>query len=389
MDTRIVTNDLDARSYDIYIGAGLLFRIADFIPHELEGREVFIVTDKSVGNFATTIRDGIAAAGAARVEIFPLAAGEQAKAFDHVEALSHWLLQNGVSRGSLLLAVGGGVIGDLTGFCASIILRGIPYIQVPTTLLAQVDSSVGGKTGINTKFGKNLIGSFYQPAVVIADTDTLATLPRRELLAGYAEIAKYGLINDSGFFNWLENNGENVCALNKEAITQAIESSVKAKVTIVQADEKEETGQRALLNFGHTFGHALETAAGYDGRLLHGEAVAIGMCMAFDLSVRLGLCSAEDRDRAERHLTKIGLPTRAAFIDPPLGAGPKELLEIMKRDKKAVGGKMRFVVTSGIGQAFLSDDVPEQTVLEVLKDSLGAPATQGGRGRWKSVFSSR
>jgi 3-dehydroquinate synthase len=387
METRIVTIDLDTRSYDIYIGAGLLFRIADFIPQELEGRSLFIVTDQSVKSTAFEIQSLLKDAGVARAEIFQLEAGEQAKSFDHLEKLCQWLLKNNVARNSLLLAVGGGVIGDLTGFAASVIMRGVPYIQIPTTLLAQVDSSVGGKTAINMPEGKNMVGTFHQPSAVIADIDTLKTLPKRQFLAGYAEIVKYGLINDSGFFNWLENNGRQVCAGEKEALTHAIEVSVKAKAAIVQSDEKEETGQRALLNLGHTFGHALETAAGYDGRLLHGEAVSIGMCMAFDLSSRMNLCPRENYQRVERHLSDVGLPTRAAFIEPSLKTSVDDLIDLMKRDKKSSGGRMRFVVPGGIGHTYLSDDVPEEIVREVVKDSLGAP--QGQKGRWKSVFSSR
>jgi 3-dehydroquinate synthase len=232
--------------------------------------------------------------------------------------------------------------------------------------------------------GKNMVGSFYQPAAVIADTETLKTLPKRELLAGYAEVVKYGLINDAQFFAWLENNGRSVCALEKDALTHAIEASVKSKATIVQNDEREEIGQRALLNLGHTFGHALETAAGYDGRLLHGEAIAIGMCMAFDLSSRMGLCSREDYDRIERHFMEVGLPTSAAFIQPTLNITPDQLIEIMRRDKKAKSGKMRFIVARGIGHSFLSDDVKSDIVRDVLRDSL---ATDISREKTKSAFS--
>ncbi len=371
MDTRIVTIDLDARSYDIYIGGGLLYRIADLVPQDLEGREIFLVTDRHVQSYANAIKDVLAQAAVSRTEIFTLEPGEATKSFDQTEKLCSWLLQNGVNRKSLIIAVGGGVVGDLAGFCATVILRGIPFIQVPTTLLAQVDSSVGGKTGINTKLGKNMVGSFYQPTAVIADTETLKTLPPRELLAGYAEIVKYGLINDATFFAWLETNGANVVALDPAAITHAVEMSVKSKATIVQNDEREESGQRALLNLGHTFGHALETAAGYDGRILHGEAVAIGMCMAFDLSSRMELCPRQDYERVVEHFTNVGLPTHAAFINPALKATPDELIDIMRRDKKAAGGKMRFVVASRIGDAHLSDDIPENLVRDVLQESFG------------------
>jgi 3-dehydroquinate synthase len=257
---------------------------------------------------------------------------------------------------------------------------------VPTTLLAQVDSSVGGKTGINMKQGKNLVGSFYQPAAVIADIETLKTLPRRELLAGYAEIVKYGIIGDIGFFDWLEENGKHVCDLDEDAMSYAIEASVKAKARTVQVDEKEQGGVRALLNFGHTFGHALETAAKYDGRLLHGEAVAIGTVMAFDLSSRMGLCPRSDYERIEQHFLDIGLPTRASFIEPAITLTIDGLIDIMRHDKKASGGKMKFILARTIGDAFVSGDVPEQLVRDVLKDSLGQDGA-GTKGRWKSAFS--
>lgn len=386
METKIVTIDLDVISYDIYIGSGLLYRIPDFVPSELKGRSVFVVADNSVRNYAETVRSMLQQAGAGRVEVNFLKSGEKTKSFDQAEKLINWFLSHHINRNSLVFAIGGGVIGDITGFCASVVMRGVKYVQVPTTLLSQVDSSVGGKTGINTKHGKNLVGTFYQPSAVIADIGTLKSLPRRELLAGYAEVAKYGLINDSGFFNWLEENGAAVCNLEEEAVTYAIETSVQAKARIVQADEKE-TGLRALLNLGHTFGHALEAAAKFDGRLIHGEAVAIGIVMAFDLSSRMGLCKREDYERVEEHFTKIGLPTRASFIDPQLSLGVDGLLDIMKLDKKAESGKMKFIVANGIGECFVSGDVPEQLVRDVLKDSLGSD-TKGSKGRWKLAFSS-
>jgi 3-dehydroquinate synthase len=285
-----------------------------------------------------------------------------------------------------VLAVGGGVIGDLTGFCASIAMRGVPYIQIPTSLLAQVDSSVGGKTGINTPQGKNLVGSFYQPAAVIIDIETLKTLPKRELLAGYAEVLKYGLIQDAKFFNWLNaGNGEKICNLDQAAIIHAVELSCKAKADVVEADEQER-GRRALLNLGHTFGHALEAEAGYNGTLLHGEGVAIGMLMAFELSYRMGLCPQEDVEALESHLQSIGLPTHASYIDG-LATDVNSLITVMKRDKKVVHDKMVFVLVNGIGQAFLNDSVPEDLVRDVLRDSLGGE-TKEAKGQWSSTFSS-
>lgn len=385
MQTRIVTIDLGPRSYDIFIGAGILYRLGDFLNEPLEGRAVFIVCDKNVGPLAERLYAILKQNGAARCELHALPAGEKTKSFSHVEKLTSWMLSQGIARGSLVIALGGGVIGDLAGFCASIVMRGVAFVQIPTTLLSQVDSSVGGKTGINTAHGKNLIGTFYQPASVVIDTDTLKTLPRRELLAGYAEIVKYGLIRDAGFFHWLEENGEQVCGLRGEPLLQAIETSVKIKGRIVTQDETE-SGQRALLNFGHTFGHALETAARYDGRLLHGEAVAIGMIMALDLSVRMGICDSADLERAEAHFIRMGLPTRAVNITPALNCSLEALLDIMGRDKKTVNGKMRFVLATRIGDAFISDDVPENLVQDVIVNSFGGDM-KGQKGRWRSTFS--
>ncbi len=385
MDTRIVTIDLDTRTYDIYIGSALLFRINDFMPEDLHGRGVFIVTDKNVEPYAQRIEKLLRDDGGAKTNLITLPAGEKTKSFEYVEKVSTFFLENGINRDSLVLAVGGGVIGDLTGFCASIAMRGVKYIQIPTTLLSQVDSSVGGKTGINTKQGKNLVGSFYQPQAVIADLETLKTLPKRELLAGYAEVVKYGLIRNAGFFNWLEQNYQRVLDLDEEALTYILEVSCKAKSEMVEADEREH-GARALLNLGHTFGHALEAAAGYNGDLLHGEAVAIGTVMAFNLSLRMKLCSDEDVLRVISHYEAVGLPTRAAYIDS-LSTSVDDLIEIMKRDKKVKDGKMVFVVADGIGEALLRNDVSEKFVRSVLKESLGGEKKEG-KGRWSSAFSS-
>ena len=393
METKIVTINLDARAYDIFIGHSLLFRINDFIPQDLDGRTVFIVTDKNVEPYATRVQNLISENGAKACELKVLPPGEKTKSFKYVEDVCTWMLDRGLSRDSLVIAIGGGVIGDLTGFCASIAMRGVSYLQVPTTLLSQVDSSVGGKTGINTAQGKNLVGTFYQPSAVVADIETLDTLPRRELLAGYAEVVKYGLIEDVGFFNWLEENGHRVCDLDKEAVSYALEVSCKAKAAVVQTDELEQ-GRRALLNLGHTFGHALEVESGYNGCLLHGEAVAIGMVMAFDLSYRMGLCSQDDVDRVEQHLAAMGLPTRADAVEA-LSTSVDSLIAAMGHDKKIKDGKLVFVLVNGIGEAFLNDDVPADLVRDVLRESLGGEnkttqkgITGGIKGRWKSAFSS-
>jgi 3-dehydroquinate synthase len=385
MSTTLTTIDLGKRSYDIAIGKGLLFGVADQIPFDLDNKSIFIVTDENVKDYAISIANAVKESGAARVETKILPAGEATKSFAQYESLCEWLLEKNINRDSVLIAVGGGVIGDLGGFAASTIMRGVSFIQVPTTLLAQVDSSVGGKTGINSKHGKNLIGAFYQPRAVIADIETLKTLPKRELLAGYAEIVKYGLINDTPFFEWLEENGDKVCALNPQAITHAIKTSVEAKAAIVESDEREK-GVRALLNLGHTFGHALEAVARYDGRLLHGEAVAIGTIMAFDLSARMGLCAQEDLERVEQHFINMGLPTRAAYIQPALATNAEEILHHMAKDKKAAGGKIKFILVRGIGDAFVTDNVPQDILESVIKDSLLAEISNI-KEKWTSAFS--
>lgn len=388
MPTNILTIDLDTRSYDIYIGKALLFRINDFLPEEVIGKSVFIVTDKNVDQYAQHIEGILRDEGGASVHKIVLPAGERTKSFSHVEQVCSFFLDNRIHRSSLVMAVGGGVIGDLAGFCASVAMRGVPYIQVPTTLLSQVDSSVGGKTGINTAQGKNLVGSFYQPKAVIADIETLQTLPKRELLAGYAEVVKYGLIRDAGFFQWLEKHYERVLALDEEALAHIIGVSCEAKAEVVQADEQEH-GQRALLNLGHTFGHALEAAAGYDGILLHGEAVAIGTVIAYNLGQQMGTCDEEDVERVIAHFEAVGLPTRAAYVDA-LETSVDALMEIMRGDKKVKDGQMHFVVPNGIGEASVRSDVDAAMVRSVLIESLGGEvkekSTKGGQ--WASTFSS-
>lgn len=359
--------ELGERSYDILVGPGLLAQAGAYLRPLLKEDRVFIVTDETVaglhlnGLMATLNADGI--------ETTPivLPVGEQTKDFTHLEFLTDRLLDAQVERRSMLLALGGGVIGDLTGFAASLTLRGIDFVQIPTTLLAQVDSAVGGKTGINTRKGKNLLGSFYQPRLVLSDTATLATLPRRELLAGYAEIVKYGLIRDAKFFAWLETNGPLALEGKLDALTQAIVKACEAKAAVV-ADDEREAGARALLNLGHTFGHALETANDFDQTLHHGEAVAIGMCLAFELSVRLGLCQADDAERVRAHLASIGLPTTLAQA----GRGKWEvsaLLHHMQQDKKVSQGRVRFVLARRIGETFLAEDVATKDVERFLEEA--------------------
>ena len=357
------------RDYDIYIGPGLTHRAAELLPFDPAGRGAFIVTDANAAPYARAVAVALESAGAWPVHTLTLPPGEGTKSWEQLRAIVDWLLERRVRRGTPLFAVGGGVVGDIAGFAAAVTLRGLPYIQVPTTLLAQVDSAVGGKTGLNVPAGKNLVGAFYQPAAVIADTGALATLPPREMAAGYAEVLKYALIGDPALFDWLEAHGAEVLAGARGAVAHAVAASCQAKADIVTADEREE-GRRALLNLGHTFGHALEAACGYDGRLLHGEAVAIGMALALDVSARLGLAPEGDRERALAHMDALGLPTRAAEIEG-LEATPEALMELMAGDKKAAAdGTARLVLLEGIGQAFVTSDVPAEVLHAAWAGSL-------------------
>lgn len=354
---------LDARSYDIHVGPGLLAQTGALLKPFARG-PMPIVTDEHVA--ALHLPRVMEAAKQAGLDARPivLAPGESTKSFAGLEQLCGQLLDAGVERGGLVVALGGGVIGDLTGFAAGVLKRGIDFAQLPTTLLADVDSSVGGKTAINTREGKNLVGLFHQPRIVIADTSALDTLPKRELLAGYAEVVKYGALGDAEFFAWLEQNGEKLLSGDAKARVHAVAHSCRMKAAIVARDERE-SGERALLNLGHTFGHALEAATGYSDRLLHGEAVAVGMALAFRLSVRLGLCPPEDAARVEAHLARVGLPASIADI-PGLRPSPDVLLEHMSHDKKASGGKLVLILAHGIGQAFVTGAVPTQAIREIL-----------------------
>lgn len=362
-----LTLDLGERSYAIHIGDGLLADAAALIPFDIAKHAVFVVADKNVAPHLATLKNALA--GARALHVMEIEGGEKAKSWPYLEKISAWLLQNGVDRHSLFIALGGGVIGDLGGFAASIAMRGIPYVQIPTTLLAQVDSSVGGKTGINTDEGKNLIGAFYQPRAVICDAATLKTLPARELRAGYAEIVKYGLINDPAFFDWLEVNGSKVLALDPAALSHAVRTSCAAKAAIVGQDERE-SGARALLNLGHTFAHALEAAAGFNGSLLHGEAVSIGMVLAHRLCVKMGLCPAADAARIEKHLKDCGLKTEVRDIAPALTQSAEEIADLMKHDKKSVSGRITFILSRGIGAAFTSADVSMDDVVAIIRGSM-------------------
>jgi 3-dehydroquinate synthase len=361
--TQTVSVGLGARSYDILIEDGLLTRAGDVIMPMLKGRAPVIVTDTAVAT--TQLSKLIAALGIATDPII-LPAGEATKSWDQLSGLCDALLARGVERNDHIIALGGGVIGDLIGFAASILKRGCNFIQVPTTLLAQVDSSVGGKTAINTAAGKNLIGSFYQPALVLIDPQVLDTLPARQVKAGYAEVVKYGLINDPDFFAWCETNGAAVLSGDPAARLHAIRYSVEAKARIVAADERETADLRALLNLGHTFGHALEAETGFSDALLHGEGVAAGMALAFRFSARQGLCSAGDADRVSAHLRQIGLPDGLAAVG--VAASGETLVGHMMHDKKMSGGTLPFLLARGIGESFVDKGVALADVVAFLDE---------------------
>ena len=361
---------LGDRSYEVLIGPGLLGRAPDLIEARLGGAKCAIVTDRNVAaRHLAALEAGLKAAGR-HAGTHVVAAGEATKSFPALSDLCERLLEMRLERGDLAIALGGGVIGDLTGFAASIVRRGVRLVQMPTTLLAQVDSSVGGKTGINTPQGKNLVGTFYQPSLVLADIETLATLPAREFRSGYVEAAKYGLIADAAFFAWLERSWAAVSAQDAAALTHTIATSVKGKADVVARDETE-TSDRMLLNLGHTFGHALEAWAGYSNRLLHGEAVAIGICLALRLSQELGFIAADSVARVEAHFAAVGLPTRISDIPGSRPPTAVELADIMGQDKKVREGSLTLILVRGIGKAFIARDVGTGTVLDFVSRQTG------------------
>ncbi|MBM3600784.1 MAG: 3-dehydroquinate synthase [Alphaproteobacteria bacterium] len=361
---------LDSRAYDILIGPGLIAGAGRHVAPVLRQKRVIVVTDRNVaGHHLDALLRSFDDAGIGHQHLI-LPPGEKTKDFAHLQKLLDDVLALKPERRTTLVALGGGVIGDLTGFAASILLRGVDFIQVPTTLLAQVDSSVGGKTGIDTAHGKNLVGAFHQPRMVLCDTTALDTLPRRDLLAGYAEVVKYGCIGDAAFFTWLEGHGQRALDGDGSARRHAVMTSCRAKAAVVAADERED-GARALLNLGHTFAHALEAETGFDSDLLHGEAVAIGMGMAFDLSVRLGLCPLADAGRLRRHLAAVGLPAELADLGRP-SWDPARLIEHMRRDKKVLDGRITFILVRGIGAAHIARDVAPEEVHALLTDAVAS-----------------
>jgi len=369
---RILRVALDTRGYDIHIGSGLLDRAGELIAPAIRRKRAVIVTDDNVARLhLARLADALDGARVAHHEIV-LPPGEHTKDFAHFAELCERILGLGIERGTPLIALGGGVIGDLTGFAAATLLRGIDYVQVPTTLLAQVDSAVGGKTAIDTSHGKNLVGAFHQPVLVLADIDTLATLPRRELRAGYAEVVKYGLIRDADFFAWLEKHGLRLLDGETDARIHAVLTSLAIKTQVVMADERE-TGERQILNLGHSFGHALEIETGFGSALLHGEAVALGMSLAFDLAARLGHCPAEDARRAKAHLAIAGLPVSLAAV-PARARDPATLVAHMRKDKKVKDGQITLILPRAIGDVFVTREIAAATLLDFLASAAAAAA---------------
>jgi len=362
----IVNVALGARSYDIVIGRGVLASLGSRIAALRPAAKVAIVSDETVArHFLAAAQAALGDIGTAAPVV--VAPGERSKSFPVFEEVCEALIDARIERGDLVLALGGGVIGDLAGFAAAVVRRGLDYVQVPTTLLAQVDSSVGGKTAIDSRHGKNLVGAFHQPVLVVADTSLLDTLPTREFRAGYAEVAKYGLIGDAAFFTWLEANWREVFAGGR-AREHAIAVSCRAKALTVSRDERE-TGERALLNLGHTFGHAFEAAAGFSDRLLHGEAIALGMVCAFAFSARRGLASAADAERVQRHLAAVGLPTHLSQVAGGLPDADR-LMDLIAQDKKVKRGQVTFILVRGIGDAFIAPDVDTADVHFFLVEKL-------------------
>jgi 3-dehydroquinate synthase len=367
---------LDTRAYDVVIGRGLIATLGERVAKLRPGAKAAIVTDETVAQHHLAATEAALKAAGVESSRIVVPAGENSKRIATFEKVCEALIDARVERGDLVIALGGGVVGDLAGFAASVVRRGVDYVQVPTSLLAQVDSSVGGKTAINSSHGKNLIGAFYQPILVISDTAALDTLPEREFRAGYAEVVKYGLLGDREFFEWLESNWRDVFAGgaargNLAAPREyAVLKSVQAKAEIVARDERE-TGDRMLLNLGHTFGHAFEAAAGFSSRLLHGEAVGLGMALAFEFSARRGLIAKAEAERAIRHLAAVGLPTQIKDVPGP-GFPLDTLMDLIAQDKKVKRGRLTFILVRRIGEAFVTRDVEAAEVRAFLAEKLGA-----------------
>ena len=367
-DPVIVNVALGERSYDVVIGRGQLALLGAKVSMLRPGCKAAIVSDETVASHhLVTTEKALAAAGIAAVATVVVPPGESSKGFSMLERVCEALISARIERTDIVVALGGGVIGDLAGLAAALVRRGLAYVQIPTSLLAQVDSSVGGKTAIDSKHGKNLIGAFHQPLLVIADSALLDTLPARQFRAGYAEIVKYGLIGDAGFFAWLESNWREIFA-GGAAREHAIAVSCRMKAAIVARDERE-SGERALLNLGHTFGHALEAAAGFSDRLLHGEAIALGMALAFGFSAKRGLLPQSETERVKRHLAAVGLPIHLCSV-PGAPTNADRLMELIAQDKKVKRGKLTFILARGIGASFIASDIDATEVRAFLVEKL-------------------
>jgi 3-dehydroquinate synthase len=370
MNLNVVKVDLGSRSYEVRIGRGLIAEAGQHIAPMLRRKKVAVITDDTVAaKHLMDLAKALEVQGIAMTAL-TIPPGESSKGWEQFARSVEWLLEQKIERRDVVVAFGGGVVGDLVGFASAVLRRGVRFVQIPTTLLSQVDSSVGGKTGINTAQGKNLVGAFHQPSLVLADIDVLSTLAQRDFLAGYGEVVKYGLLGDAAFYDWLEANAPAMARGDTALRQYAVTRSVEMKAGIVSRDETEE-GERALLNLGHTFCHALEKATGYSNRLLHGEGVAIGCALAFELSQRLGLCSQEAPSRVRAHLKTMGMKTDLADISGELPTA-EALLGLMGQDKKVIDGKLRFVLARCIGDAFVAEDVPQDVVLGLLTDALTA-----------------
>ena len=366
----VIPVELAGRAYEVHVGADLLGSVADLSAPFIRRDSICIVADANAKScWGESVERSFASAGI-RTNWYKVAPGEGSKSWDGLSRLTDWLLAQGVERGDHVFALGGGVVGDLTGFACAILKRGCGFVQLPTTLLAQVDSSVGGKTAINTIAGKNLVGSFHQPSLVLADTATLSTLPKRELRAGYAEVLKYGVLGDARFFDWLERNGSRVLALDLEVLGEAVARSVSAKARIVGEDERETTGARALLNLGHTFGHALEAETGFSERLLHGEAVALGMVLAARYSARRGCLTDNEAERVTKAVDAAGLPAEISAI--AVDGDGEALVAHMRHDKKMDAGTLPFILLQRIGAAYLDREVDLSDVSAFLDQQLQA-----------------
>ena len=365
-----VSVELGERGYDIHIGGNLIRRAGEYLAPHLRRPRVAVVTDENVAPLHLPVLQSALAEEKIEESHLVLPTGEVTKSWPFYTQTVEWLLEQKIERSDLIVVLGGGVIGDLVGFAAASVRRGVRFVQIPTTLLAQVDSSVGGKTGLNTPQGKNLVGAFYQPSIVLSDISVLASLPPRDFLSGYGEIMKYGLLGNRDFFEWLEQAAPCILRQKPEALIKAIKTSCQMKADIVAKDETE-AGERALLNLGHTFCHALEAATGYNARLLHGEGVAIGCALAFDVSARLGLCSQEHSSRIRAHMRTMGLKTDISMIEGDL-PDAQALIALMGQDKKTVRGQLTFIMARDIGDAFIARDVPLDVVSAVLKDSAAA-----------------